>query len=244
MDSLAAIAFGGEPALQRYMLEEPVKREANILSKYMVTAILTAGLYITACSVFFLTYEPVKELFVRDGLPNEQVFMSAFFNLFIFLIIFNGFNARTEKINLLDNLGKNKTFVQIIGMIIVLQVIFTYVGGTILRTTPLLPGEWFIEQGKNFLFSHEQFLLKRGRSKFHIKRTAFEKQFAGTAGYGIAHQLGPESYHSLFVSLFLDIIFGKHALYGFFERSGLRMTLAWGLVFRVHSPGFRLLVLL
>ncbi len=150
MDSLAAIAFGGEPALQRYMLEEPVKREANILSKYMVTAILTAGLYITACSVFFLTYEPIKALFVRNGQPDEQVFLSAFFNLFIFLIIFNGFNARTEKINLLDNLGKNKTFVQIIGMIIVLQIIFTYVGGTILRTTPLLLSEWLLVLGMAF----------------------------------------------------------------------------------------------
>ena len=150
MDSLAAIAFGGEPALQRYMLEEPVKREANILSKYMVTAILTVGLYITACSVFFLTYEPVKALFVRNGQPDEQVFLSAFFNLFIFLIIFNGFNARTEKINLLDNLGKNKTFVQIIGMIIVLQVIFTYIGGTILRTTPLLLSEWLLVLGMAF----------------------------------------------------------------------------------------------
>ena len=41
MDTLAAIAFGGEPALHRYMKEPPVDRDENILTKYMVSSILT-----------------------------------------------------------------------------------------------------------------------------------------------------------------------------------------------------------
>ena len=143
MDTLAAIAFGGEPALERVMKERPVSREENIVSKYMASSILTGGIYITAMSMFFLTFAPFKELFMRDGVPNNEVFMAAFFNLFIFLIVFNSFNARTEKINLLDNITRNIVFLQIIGLIIVLQVVMTFVGGTVLRMTSLEPMEWF-----------------------------------------------------------------------------------------------------
>ena len=142
MDTLAAIAFGGEPALERVMKEKPVSREENIVSKYMASSILTGGLYITTMSIFFLTFTPFRDLFMRDGVANNEVFLAAFFNLFIFLIVFNSFNARTEKLNLLDNITHNIVFLQIIGLIIILQVVMTFVGGTVLRMIPLQPMEW------------------------------------------------------------------------------------------------------
>lgn len=142
MDTLAAIAFGGEPALERVMKERPVKRDENIVSKYMSSSILTGGLYIMAISIFFLAFDPIKELFYRDGAYHEEVFLSAFFNVFIFLIVINSFNARTEKLNLLDNIGKNPMFLRIIGLIAVLQIVFTYLGGNVLRTTALHLHEW------------------------------------------------------------------------------------------------------
>ena len=70
--------------------------------------------------------------------------MTAFFNLFIFLILFNGFNARTEKFNLLENISKNPGFLQVMAIIAVIQVIITLVGDTILRATPLRLTEWAI----------------------------------------------------------------------------------------------------
>ena len=142
MDSLAAIAFGGEPALDRVMKELPIKRAENIVSRYMATSILSSGLYIAAASVFFLKFPPIKDLFIRNGVPDQDVFLSAFFNLFIFLIVFNAFNARTEKINIFDNLSRNTVFLQIIALIIILQVTFTYIGGAVLRTTALNLNEW------------------------------------------------------------------------------------------------------
>ena len=51
-DTLAAIAFGGEPALLRYMEDPPVDRDENILTKYMLSSIFTSGLFITAFSIF------------------------------------------------------------------------------------------------------------------------------------------------------------------------------------------------
>lgn len=144
MDTLAAIAFGGEPALMRYMKEPPVDREASILTRDMKSSILTSGLFITAFSLFFLTYDPFRELFLRAGAPDDAVFLTAFFNVFIFMIVFNGFNVRTEGLNLFEQLKQNPGFLRVMGLIMVLQITFTYIGGQILRTKALTVTEWLI----------------------------------------------------------------------------------------------------
>ena len=63
--------------------------------------------------------------------------MTAFFGLFIFLAIFNLFNARTSRINILANILKNKVFIFIILLISIVQIILIYFGGEIFRTTGL-----------------------------------------------------------------------------------------------------------
>ena len=113
----------------------------------MKIAILSSGLYITFVSFVFLMYTPIQELFIRDGVMNSQVHMSAFFNVFIFMIIFNGFTVRTSKINLFDHLFENSKFLGIMGLIAVLQIVFTYIGGDILRTVGLTLTEWLIVFG-------------------------------------------------------------------------------------------------
>ena len=160
MDTLGAIAFGGEPALIRYMDEPPIDREENILTKYMNSSILTGGIFIMAFSLFFLIFEPFKVLFVRNGVLDANVHITAFFNLFIFMIILNGFNVRTEKLNLLDHLEENKSFIAVIGLIFVLQIFFTYIGGEVLRTTPLEFGEWTIVFGLSLLIIPVDLLRK------------------------------------------------------------------------------------
>lgn len=142
MDTLAAIALGGEPALHRFMKEPPVRREENILTRNMITAVLWNGLFITFFAVFFLKFDPVKELFLRNGVPDEAVFMTAFFNIFIFQILFNAFNVRSEGLNIFEHIRDNMRFLQVMAMIFILQVVFTYIGGSILRTTALNISEW------------------------------------------------------------------------------------------------------
>lgn len=63
--------------------------------------------------------------------------MTAFFGLFIFMGIFNAFNARTHRLNLFSNILKNKVFLAIIFMIGLIQVYLIYYGGSIFRTTGL-----------------------------------------------------------------------------------------------------------
>ncbi|MDH5607892.1 MAG: calcium-translocating P-type ATPase, PMCA-type [Cyclobacteriaceae bacterium] len=149
MDTLAAIALGGEPALHRYMSDAPVQREENILTKKMISGILINGFFITIFSVLFLKLPFFKELFGRDGEIVSAVHLTAFFNIFIFQILFNGLNVRSEGLNVFEHINENRRFIYVMLMVFVLQIIFTYIGGDILRTTALTWEEW----AKVFFFS-------------------------------------------------------------------------------------------
>ena len=46
-DTLAALAFGGEPALEKYMQERPKERGGPIVSKGMMSTIVLGGLWMT-----------------------------------------------------------------------------------------------------------------------------------------------------------------------------------------------------
>ena len=63
--------------------------------------------------------------------------MSAFFGLFIFMMIFNSFNARTSRLNIFANLLSNKVFLGVIIFIVIVQVLLIYYGGDLFRTTSL-----------------------------------------------------------------------------------------------------------
>ena len=144
MDTLGAIALGGEPALHRYMEDEPIKRDDNILTKSMISAILVNGFFITIFSVFFLKMPYFRELFARGTAEDNAVFLTAFFNIFIFQVLFNMLNVRSQGLNFLEHIGENKRFLQIMFLIIVLQIVFTFVGGEVLRTVPLTMDEWIL----------------------------------------------------------------------------------------------------
>jgi magnesium-transporting ATPase (P-type) len=70
--------------------------------------------------------------------------LTGFFAFFVFLGLFNCFNSRSDRLNIFSGLGKNAAFVLIICSVAFVQLIFTYVGGSILRTVPLTASElWF-----------------------------------------------------------------------------------------------------
>ncbi len=135
MDTLAGIAFSYEPPLLEYMEEPPKKREEPILNSYMIHEILFIGCYSFFLCVFFLK-SPLIHSFFRTG-RQDQYFLTAFFGLFIFMSIFNSFNARTSRLNVFANLWKNKAFLLITFFIVVVQMILIYYGGTLFRTAGL-----------------------------------------------------------------------------------------------------------
>ena len=67
MDTLAALAFGAEPALAEYMKEKPIPRSEAVVTKSMLTQILFGALFITAISLSILFVAPIRGLFEADA---------------------------------------------------------------------------------------------------------------------------------------------------------------------------------
>ncbi len=135
MDTLGGLAFAGEAAQERIMREKPKRRDEEILSPYMKSRISFLGLFSLALSLYFLSSERIFSNFAESA--GDAKFLSGFFAFFVFLGIFNCFNSRSDRLNLLSGLGKNPAFVLIIGSVAFLQILFTYIGGSILRTVAL-----------------------------------------------------------------------------------------------------------
>ncbi len=135
MDTLAGLAFAFEPPLIEYMKEKPKKRGESIINKYMVHEIFFTGAYSSLLCILFLKLPIFKEIY-HNNISNEHL-LTAFFGLFIFVAIFNSFNARTHRLNLLSNLTKNKVFILITLFIIFVQLYLIYFGGHLFRTTGL-----------------------------------------------------------------------------------------------------------
>ena len=142
MDTLAAIAFGGEPALEKYLAETPKDRSAPIVSKKMLTTIVLGGAYMTLVAIFFYKSSFIAEMF--RSAPNNIYIYTGFFCTYIFMAVANGFNVRVSGVNLLENLRLNKGFLDVMALIVAIQIALTFVGGRILRTAPLNLEEWLV----------------------------------------------------------------------------------------------------
>lgn len=135
MDTLAGLAFSGEIPLEEYMREPPKRRDTPIINTYMWNQILVTGIYTAFLCIIFLKFPVFSKLF--RGAEGRQYLMTAFFSLFIFTSVFNSFNARTYRLNLLAYIWGNKGFMLVLSFIIIVQLILIYFGGTVFRTTGL-----------------------------------------------------------------------------------------------------------
>lgn len=141
MDTLAAIAFGSEPALKEYMRDKPIPRSASIISKDMFIEVIISALYITFICLSILFFPSIKGLF---GNVDVTYLKSALFATFMMAITFNGFNARTEHINPFEKIGRNKNFLIVMFSIFALQFVFVTFGGNMLDVESLDWKSWVI----------------------------------------------------------------------------------------------------
>ena len=153
MDTLAAMAFGGEPILDRYMNDKPVKRTDNILTGYIKSAIGTSSVFITLGSILILENiggitDYVMPASCTDPELYEKTFMFAFF---IYAIIFNSFNTRSDRFNLFEHIGENKNFILVMGSIFVLQTVIIQIGGQVFNTTMLSVRALIVSMALGFL---------------------------------------------------------------------------------------------
>lgn len=119
MDSLGAIMLGNEPALEKYMLAKPRRRDESIVSRKMLVNIVILGLWIVALSFVFLKSDYFLNLFGGDV---EKLY-TAYFVMFIWAALFNGFNVRDEGFGIFKGLSLNPGFIWVFLSIVAIQAI-------------------------------------------------------------------------------------------------------------------------
>ncbi len=142
MDTLAAIAFGSEPALKEYMKDKPIPRSESIVTKGMLTEIIISALYIT-CVCLAVRFLPALSSVLSPSIDTTYL-NSAVFATFMMAITFNGFNARTEHLNVFEGIGRNRNFLIVMLTILAVQFVFVTFGGAALSVEPLSAMTWLI----------------------------------------------------------------------------------------------------
>lgn len=139
MDGLGALALGSEPALKKYMLEKPKSRTQSIVSSKMMNQILFAGAWVAVLSFAFL-----KAPFFINMFANTEEHMTAYFSMFVLCAVFNGFNVRSNTINIFEHIKENMSFLKVMGVIVIVQAALTLVGGELFSCTPITVKHWLV----------------------------------------------------------------------------------------------------
>ena len=123
MDGLGAMMLGNEPALEKYMREKPRRRDESIVSRPMMAQIIYMGLWLTILSFIFL-----KHPFFAGFFQTTEQHLTAYFVLFIYSALFNGFNVRDDGFGIFKGLGQNRDFLKVMLIIAAVQACIVNAG--------------------------------------------------------------------------------------------------------------------
>lgn len=145
MDSLNSLSFGGEPPKKEYMLETPIKKGSGLFirgakGRIALSTLSFIGIYA------MLVFSPISNMF-----KTEIEMLTARFALLCFMAVFNGFNIRTEHMNLFKDLNKNKLFSRIALGILVGTIAICSVAGELIKVTSLDMMHWLAIIGISFI---------------------------------------------------------------------------------------------
>ena len=138
MDSLNSLSFGGEPPKDEYMTEKPIKKGSGLFIRGAKKRIaISTVAFIVLYGI--ITFSPIANMFATD---TEA--MTARFALLCFMAVFNGFNIRTEHINLFNGIGKNKLFSAIAIGIFVMTFALCNFAENLVKVTALDFKHWVV----------------------------------------------------------------------------------------------------
>ena len=140
MDTLAALALSLEPKRDELMSEPPKRRNESFITRHMAINIIVMGTYFISITLFmqatgwYLGADPTNAVQV-----NSVVFTS-----YVFMQIFNLFNARSVKPerSIFANLLQSRNFLLITALIVIVQILLTQFGGEAFNTAPLPLNVW------------------------------------------------------------------------------------------------------
>jgi P-type Ca2+ transporter type 2C len=164
MDTLAALALSLEPRRDELMSEPPKRRNESFITRSMAENILLMSVYVIAIILFM---QGTGWYLGADPTNSSQVH-SVLFTSFVFLQVFNLFNARSVKPgrSVFTKLLQSRNFLLVMSMIIVIQIMLTQFGGEAFKTAPLPLNVWIniILVGLSALVLGEAFRFVRRRA--------------------------------------------------------------------------------
>ena len=138
MDSLNSLSFGGEPPKDEYMTEKPIKKGSGLFIRGAKKRIaISTVAFIVLYGI--ITFSPISDMFA-----TETEAITARFALLCFMAVFNGFNIRTEHINLFNGIGKNKLFSAIAIGIFVMTIALCSFAENLIKVTALDFKHWVV----------------------------------------------------------------------------------------------------
>ncbi|OMO96363.1 Cation-transporting P-type ATPase [Corchorus olitorius] len=137
MDTLGALALATEQPTNDLMTKPPVGRSKPLISNIMWRNLIAQAVYQVA--VLLTLQFCGKSIFGVD----EKIKDTLIFNTFVLCQVFNEFNARQlEKKNIFKGLHKNRLFLGIIGVTVILQVVMVEFLKRFANTQRLNWGQW------------------------------------------------------------------------------------------------------
>ncbi|KAI9084488.1 hypothetical protein K1719_033476 [Acacia pycnantha] len=144
MDTLGALALATEPPTDHLMHRPPVGRREPLITNNMWRNLLVQAVYQIAV-LLVLNFAGESILHGDSKTKTSQLKNTVIFNAFVFCQIFNEFNARKpDQMNVFTGVTKNRLFLGIVGMTILLQVIIIEFLGKFTSTVRLDWQMWLV----------------------------------------------------------------------------------------------------
>jgi magnesium-transporting ATPase (P-type) len=147
MDSFASLALATEPPTDKLLERKPYPMDSKIITPMMMINIVSQSVFQILLLTVILFYGDV--IF---GVPSDRnlshfewnqyngYHFTIFFNIFVFLQVFNSINARKlskNELNIFENIFDNYLYFVVQFIIVAGQIIMVQFGGRALRTQPL-----------------------------------------------------------------------------------------------------------
>ena len=147
MDSFGSLALATEPPNDNVLNRKPYSRNENIITKTMYLNIMTQSLFQIIILCIILAYG--DNLF---GVPSDRNLLhyqwnningyhfTIFFNIFVFMQVFNSINARKlnkSELNIFVDITNNPLYIFVQIAIVIGQLLMVTFGGRPIRTHPL-----------------------------------------------------------------------------------------------------------
>ncbi|KAF8083504.1 hypothetical protein N665_0769s0005 [Sinapis alba] len=146
MDTLGALALATEPPTDHLMGRPPVGRKEPLITNIMWRNLLIQAIYQISV-LLVLNFRGISILGLEHEVPTHatRVKNTIIFNAFVLCQAFNEFNARKpDEKNIFKGIIKNRLFMGIIVITLVLQVIIVEFLGKFASTTKLNWQQWLI----------------------------------------------------------------------------------------------------